>query len=113
MPTQDTPQNKPQIPEKLPEFLHKYFWDTDAAKLNPRDAQKYVINRLLNRGSIDALKWLFQNFPKEVMIEVVKNSRDWFKRSVNFWTYYFNINRDEVICLNKQFQARRNSFWPY
>lgn len=106
-------QNSSQIPEKLPEFLHKYFWDTDATKLNPREAQKYVAERILNRGSIEALRWLFKYFSKEVMIDVVKNNRDWFKRSVNFWAYYFNINRDEVICLNKQFQGIRNSFWPY
>ena len=50
--------HRPPLPAKLPKRLYRFFWDTDAAKVNPRTHPDYVINRLLDKGDLAADAYL-------------------------------------------------------
>lgn len=106
-------QNQPQIPEKLPEFLHKYFWDTDATKLNPREAQKYVAERLMNWGDFDVFSWLVNTFPKDLLKDVALNCRDIAKRNRPFWLNYLHAVSIDELCSQKELIQQLNVAWPY
>ena len=38
--------------------LYIDFWDVDAKKLDPQNKPYFIINRLLDKGNIEAVKWV-------------------------------------------------------
>lgn len=102
-----------KLPKKLPKFLYKYFWNIKIDEFDPAKSQISTINTLLDKGNLQAIKWVFEHFPTSLIVETIKTTRDWQKLSINFWATYFNLPRSEVKCLNKQYLEQRKSFWPY
>ena len=102
-----------KLPKKLPKFLHKYFWDIDPKEINPSTSSIYMINRILDRGNLKALNWVLNNFPLRLIKKTIKTQCDWQKKSINFWSIYFNLKRDQIKCLNKSYLSKRKTFWPY
>lgn len=39
------------MPASLPSYLHKYFWDVDAKKINPKDIGAMKIAAVMDRGT--------------------------------------------------------------
>ncbi|MEK7587599.1 MAG: hypothetical protein AAB457_02165 [Patescibacteria group bacterium] len=52
----------PPLPEHIPKGLHQYFWDVRAETLDPSKHPHYVINRLLDKGNLDAARWVVRSF---------------------------------------------------
>jgi|SRR3989338_11273128 len=102
-----------QIPKKLPASFYFFFWDVDARKLDPRKYSKYVINRLLDKGNLEAVRWVRRNFPKDLIIETIKKMRDFSPWSAVFWSRIYNIPRDEIKCLQEPYLTMRKKLWPY
>lgn len=69
----------------LPKHLHKYFWDTESQKLDIKKYKFYIIERLLEMGDDEAIKWLNKNFQKKDFGEVLQKSRRISNRSRNYW----------------------------
>lgn len=106
-------KSQKELPSSVPPDFHKFFWDVDAKKLDPRDHPKYIINRLLDKGNLDAARWVLHNFPKELIIETIKKMRDFSPKTANFWAQFYSIPKEEIACLNPQFLALRKQLWPY
>jgi len=98
---------------KLPKFLKKYFWEVDFNRLDFKKRIEYVTLRLLEYGDIDALRWLFRNIPEKKIKEVIKRRRGLSPRSLYFWSSFFNINPEKILCLKRSYQKRQKSPWPY
>lgn len=96
---------------KLPEELHKYFWDTDPTKLNLRRHRRFIIERVLEFGDEKAVRWLRQTFGDEAIKEVVCRSRRISKRTANFWRLILNIPKGQVACLSKRSRNPLGRFW--
>lgn len=101
------------IPTSVPASLHQFFWDVDAKKLNPRTHQRYVINRLLDKGNLEAARWVLKNFPKENIIDTFKTYRDFSPWNGAFWAHYLGIPEKEVACLQRSYLTLRSQLWPY
>lgn len=101
------------IPTRIPEEFHQFFWDVDADKVNPKEYSTYVIHRILDKGNLNAARWLLRNFPKEDIIKTLKTVRDFTPRNAVFWTQYFNISREETRCLHPHYLKQRRMLWPY
>jgi len=97
----------------LPKHLHKYFWDTDAEKVDVKKDGQYIIAKLLEYGDIPDIKWMFQNFDKELIKKVFMERRGFSPRVANFWRLYFDIPENKIVCLKKQFQKKQKILWPY
>ncbi len=102
-----------QIPKAIPEFLYPFFWDVDAKNLNPQEHDFYVINRLLDKGNLEAARWVLNSFPEEKIVETIKTKRDFSPWNAVFWTNYFQIPRNETICLQPLYLKQRKRHWPY
>jgi len=100
------------LPSEVPSLFQKYFWDSGEFKIKLKNS-RYVINRLLDKGDLSAIKWVLKNFPKDLIIKTVKTRRDWQKKSANFWAVYFNLDGEDIKCLNKSYLNQRKEFWPY
>ena len=98
---------------KLPKFLKKYFWEIDFNKLDFKKNSEYVALRLLEFGDIRALHWLFRNLPREKIKKIIKTQRGFSPRSLYFWSYFFNINPEKILCLKRSYRKRQKSHWLY
>ena len=98
---------------RLPAFLHRYFWDIDATKLNPQKKPQYVIQRLLEMGNLKAIHWLRKNFSKRQIVTTIKERRGFTPKTVGFWASFFNIPRQKVKCLQKPYLQQHRLHWPY
>lgn len=102
-----------KIPTKLSASLRQFFWDVDATKLNPSKHPLYVINRLLDMGNLNTVRWVLHNFPRDVIIETVKTRRDFSFSTAAFWARYFGIPREEVKCFQEPYRSLRKKYWPH
>lgn len=68
---------------KLRESL---FWDTDVKKLDIQKDAKYVIERIMDFGNDDEVRWMRRNYPKELIARVCNISKQLHKSSRTLWT---------------------------
>ena len=73
----------------LPEFLKKYFWDCDFENISLREYPFFIIERILNYGNSDAIRWLMSNVDEESIRKIVKSSRNLNKKTKNYWEIMF------------------------
>lgn len=99
--------------QKLPKFLKTYFWDVDFKGINPQKSAQYVIARLIDKGNDEAIRWLFKNYPKDLIKEVVTNRRGFSAKTANFWALVLGIDKRKVVCLQKPYLKMRQQLWPY
>ncbi len=97
----------------LPKPLHRYFWDTEATKLNPQDKPQYVIQRLLEMGDVEAVRWVRKNFSEEQIKKTIKERRGFSPKTAQFWALFLKIPQEEVRCLQKPYLKQHKTHWPY
>lgn len=97
----------------LPRFLHRYFWDVEATKLNPQKRSQYVIQRLLEMGDVEAVRWVRRNFSEKQIKETVKKRRGFSPKTASFWASFLKIPSEEVVCLQKPYLVQHKIHWPY
>lgn len=102
-----------KLPTRIPKRFWVYFWDVDPNRLDPRKKQLFVIQRMLDKGNADCVRWIFQNFPKETIVKTFKTMRDFSPWTGNFWSLALEIPKDEVLCLQEPYLSRRKMLWPY
>lgn len=84
--------------EKIPDWLHPYFWDVAQDELNIQKHESFIIERLLNEGDHCSLSWLFKVYEKEVIKDTVKKSRCLSIKTARCWQNYFELREDELWC---------------
>lgn len=97
--------------DRLPVSAKKYFWDINADKLDVSKHSRFVIERLLEYGDFPELRWLFQNYSRQKITGVLKNSRSLSLRSANYWSHILNVPKRDIRCLKKRFQTTQNQIW--
>lgn len=102
-----------RLPSKLPPSLYQFFWDVDAKKVNPGESTTYVVHRLLDKGNLEAARWVIKRFPRETIVETLKKMRDFSPWNAVFWGRLFNIKREEMKCLDPHYLKLRKQLWPY
>ena len=95
----------------LPKFLNKYFWDIDAGNLKPEEYPYFVIERILEYGDKNAVKWMFQNFQKSQIKKTLSTRRGLSSKSAIFWSLLLGVPKDKILCLSKSSQKRQKGHW--
>lgn len=98
---------------KAPIFLKKYFWDIDFNKLDVSKSSTYIIERILEMGDEKAIRWVLKTFPKDLVKNVIINSRGLSPQTAGFWSHVFKINDNKILCLQKPYLKVRETHWPY
>ena len=99
--------------QPLPSSAYKYFWDINPAELDVSKHSRFAIERLLEYGDIPELRWLFQNFGQENIVDVLKTTRRLSRRRASAWANYFDVPQTEVKCLKKSSQKQHATTWIY
>ena len=95
----------------IPYALEKYFWDVDAKNLDAQKNKSYIIERVLEYGDTDAVRWMKNIYPVLQIIEVLKRSRALSQKSAHFWALFFEVPESEILCFSKQFRMRSRAIW--
>ncbi|MBI2267541.1 MAG: hypothetical protein HYU64_20625 [Armatimonadetes bacterium] len=92
------PLSSPQVKEKIrkleaekkvPQAICTFFWEVDPSRIDLHRNARYVIERVLDMGSLEALHWLQTIYPTRMLIETFEVSRKLSERSRNFWRIWF------------------------
>lgn len=97
----------------IPQSLWKFFWDVDPAAIDSTLRAPYIINRLLDKGDLEAARWVLKTYTKETIIETFKTRRDFSPWNGTFWSNFLGIPTEEVACLQPSYRMRRKQLWPY
>lgn len=92
----DSPSVARIIAEKIltsgvPEDLSSLFWDTNRGQIHLRRHARYVIERVLELGRLDAVSWLQRVYPVQTIIDVLTVSKVITAKSRNFWKLWFGV----------------------
>lgn len=85
--------------KKLPSFLEPYFWDVDFKKMSGQKSKMLILKSVLERGNIKAIRWLFRNFTKKDVKQLLFTDKDLSPLTSNFWADYFNIDKVKIPSL--------------
>jgi hypothetical protein len=75
----------------VPENLSSLFWDTNRRQIHLRRHARYVIERVLELGWLDAVSWLQRVYPVQRIIDVLTVSRAITPKSREFWKIWFGV----------------------
>ncbi|OGK15985.1 hypothetical protein A2690_00840 [Candidatus Roizmanbacteria bacterium RIFCSPHIGHO2_01_FULL_39_12b] len=100
-------------PIKIPKSLYKFFWDVNPEKVNPREKPYFVIQRLLDKGDIEAVRFVRGNFEPSVIQKTLKNYRDFSLRSASFWGLLYQVPLSQIKCFQEPYLTTRKTLWPY
>ena len=98
---------------KIPPELHKFFWDVDVKKLDPSEKPYFVIQRLLDKGDVEAVRWVRGNFSDKIIQQTLKTYRDFSLKSASFWGLLYNVPTSQIKCFQEPYLTVRRSHWPY
>ncbi len=61
------------------------FWDTDPKRINIKKNSAYIIERVLDFGTDQEVRWLKKTYNPKLIKKVVKKSRSLSPKSKNLW----------------------------
>jgi len=76
----------------IPEQFRSLFWDTSLSNIHIRRNARYIIERVLEFGNMDAVNWLERVYPVQTIIDVLQLSRGITEKSRNFWMVWFGVS---------------------
>lgn len=57
------------------DFRQSLFWDVDPKTIDPEKHSRYIIERILNFGEPEEVRWLFQRYSKDEIKQVMNLPR--------------------------------------
>jgi hypothetical protein len=58
--------------EPIPRSVARLLWDVDPDRLDPDRDRELIFERVMSRGSWEAMSWLRARYPLEVLAEFVR-----------------------------------------
>ncbi len=81
-------------------FSPSLFWDTKDISLEQH--KDFIISRILNEGTTEDIRKLWQLYSETDIIQVVRTRRNLNARTAYFWCYYFKIPVEQCQSLQMQ-----------
>lgn len=77
----------------IPQFLKSNFWFVEFNKLDLERDKEFIVFQILNFGGFEDWKWLFSNYPKDEIRQVVEKSlaTAWFRQSLSLWQHVLDV----------------------
>lgn len=75
--------------KRIPDKFIALFWDAEPSAIDIKKNARYIIERVLEMGGMDAIQWLQRIYPTKIIIEVCESSRKVSLKSRNFWRIWF------------------------
>jgi hypothetical protein len=75
----------------VPERFRSLFWDTNLSKIHIKRNARYIIERVMEFGNMNAIEWLQKVYPLQTIIDVLNMSRIITDKSRSFWLIWFGV----------------------
>ncbi|MCU0288167.1 MAG: hypothetical protein MUF15_17450 [Acidobacteria bacterium] len=75
------------------EKFKSLFWDCDITQIDINVHREYIIERILEYGDNEPVKWMFETYPLREIKKVLQKSRALSKKSSNFWHLVLQMGR--------------------
>jgi hypothetical protein len=75
----------------VPRRFRSLFWDTDLGNIRIKEHARYIIERILELGDLDAVNWLQKVYSVQVILDALAASRTVGDKSRNFWEIWFEV----------------------
>lgn len=72
--------------KRLISFRQSLFWDVDPKKIHPKKHAVYIIERILDFGHDDEVRWMWHYYSHSLIRKVVKKSRVLHEKSKALWS---------------------------
>ncbi len=99
---------------KVPREFHNLFWEVDAEKLNTEEYPEYIMERILDYGTLEGVRWLRRTLGDTEIKRFITSSkgrRRLATRTLNFWQIILNLKSEECIPVSSL--KNRSPFWNY
>jgi len=80
-----------RLEKNVPSKFYSLFWDTDPSKIAIKANARYVIERVLEMGGMEAFQWVQRVYPTKLIIETCETSRKISEKSRNFWRIWLGL----------------------
>ena len=67
-------------------FRQALFWDVNPSKIDSRKNARYVIERILDFGNDNEVRWMLKNYSRAMLKKIVAKSRSLAPRTKILWT---------------------------
>lgn len=99
---------------KVPKKFHDVFWEVNADELDTEKSPEFIMERILNYGTLEGVKWLRETFGDEKLKEFItseKGRRRLTTRTLNFWQVILKVEPEK--CMSVSSMKNRSPFWSY
>lgn len=71
--------------KKIIRFRQSLFWDVDPKTIDPKKHAHYIIERIMDFGNDDEVRWMWHTYPRRVLKNVADCSRVVHVKSKSLW----------------------------
>jgi hypothetical protein len=94
-------------PAGVARFFCEIQWEDRIADEYPF----YVVERLIENGNMEAVRWVRRRYGDDFLREVVCRSRNISRQTARYWQNVLDIPEEQILCLSKSWLNRPNRFW--
>jgi len=80
----------------LPSHLQPVFWDTTLDDIDPDVHEAFVIERVLEYGDAESIRWLWQRYGRQAIRDVVQTSRRLSARTLSLWSRHLGLGEADA-----------------
>ena len=74
-----------KAPQKKFKFRRSLFWDVDTKTIDPKKHARYIIERILDFGTDEEVRWMTHSYTPRIIRDVVHRSRALHDKSKALW----------------------------
>ncbi len=87
--------------KKLIKFRQTLFWDVNPKKIDPKKNAQYIVERIMDFGTTEEVKWMVYFYDRRTLKKVVANPRRLMPISRNFWHLILGVKKSKSVSLQK------------
>lgn len=92
-------------------FTKKLFWDVDPDSIDLDKHARFVIERVLTRGSADDFSELQRTYGKDRIRQELRNCRSLDPKTIRFCSVIYDLRKEDFkCCITKQSNQKH---WIY
>lgn len=97
----------------LPTDFHHLFWDCRAESIDVEAQAPFVLERILEYGSLAAVRWALGTYGTERVKDFLRNRgvRALSRKTLGFWTFLLDLEGE--ACFERSSLSRSRPFWNY
>jgi len=97
----------------IPPGLHRLFWDCRPESLDIQAQAPFILERILEYGSLDAVRWVLETYGAERLKGFLRDRgvRTLSRKTLSFWTLLLGLEGE--ACFARSSLKRSRPFWNY